>query len=167
MRIIHRFLIILVILLVSSVTMSVFAHFNTRFPGDLWLAQGIQSFSNDFLSSIMQGLSQIFDTLGSIIIVILTGLLLWWRTGWKDAVLVVVGGLLSARDPTLLTGGMITIIVDGCNHGRSPIAPTGHGFQTMFAQGCQFDESVQDSLEFPSFIKGGGIDLFHGIQSKK
>ena len=84
----HRFLIILVILLVSSVTMSVFAHFNTRFPGDLWLAQGIQSFGYDFFTSIMQGISTVFDTLGSFVIVATIGLLVWWRTGWREAVLI-------------------------------------------------------------------------------
>ena len=106
MRIKHRFLIILAILLVSSVTISVFAHFNTRFPGDLWLVQSIQSVETDFLTTIMKGISIIFDTLGSVIIVILTGLLVWWRTGWRDAVLVVVGGLLSA------TGALLKAIVD-------------------------------------------------------
>jgi len=106
MRIKHRFLIILVILLVSNVTVSVFAHYYVRFPGDLWLAQNIQSVETDFLTIIMKGISIIFDTLGSIIIVILTGLLLWWRAGWKDAVLLVVGGLLSA------TGALFKAVID-------------------------------------------------------
>ena len=102
----HRFLIILVILLVSSVTISVFAHYNDLFPGDLWLAQGIQSFSNDFLTTIMQGISFIFNTLGSLVIIAAIGLLVWWRTGWREAVLILVGGIFSA------TSSLFKAIID-------------------------------------------------------
>ena len=101
MRIKHRFLIILVILLVSSVTISVFAYFNTRFPGDLWLAQGIQSISNDFLTSIMQGISTALDSWISYIMVAAFALLFWWRTGWREAILILAGGVLAAVSSVL------------------------------------------------------------------
>ncbi|UCD08656.1 MAG: hypothetical protein JSU79_09885, partial [Dehalococcoidales bacterium] len=75
MRINYKFLFILVILLTLSITMSVFAHYYAQFPGDLWLAQGIQSISNDFLTLMMEYISFIFDTWGSFIIVVVLGLL--------------------------------------------------------------------------------------------
>ena len=103
MRINYRFLLILVILLTLCITISIFAHNNTRFPGDLWLAQGIQSIGNDFLNSIMEYISIIFDTWGSLIIVVTLGLLFWWRTGWREAVLVVTGGILAATSSLLKT----------------------------------------------------------------
>ena len=96
MRIQHRLFIILILLLVSSVTLSIFAHYNDRFPGDLWLAQGIQSVSNDFLTSIMQGISFVFDSWVSYLMVAAGALLVWWRTGWREAILILTGGILSA-----------------------------------------------------------------------
>lgn len=96
MRINYRFLVILVILLVSTVTISVFAYYNARFPGDLWLAQGIQSVSSDFLTSIMQGVSTILDSWGSYVLVAVVVLLVWWRTGWHEAVLILTGSILAA-----------------------------------------------------------------------
>ncbi len=96
MRIDYKILIILLILPALSIIISVFAHFYPRFPGDLWLVQGIQSVSNDFLSSIMQGISLIFDTVGSFIIVSITVLLVWWHTNWREAVLLLAGGIFSA-----------------------------------------------------------------------
>ena len=96
MHINYRFLLVILILLVSSITMSLFAHYNDRFPGDLWLALEIQSVNGDFLTSIMQGISYIFDTAGSFIIVAAIALLVWWRTNWREAVLVLTAGILAA-----------------------------------------------------------------------
>ena len=96
MHINYRFLLVILILLVSSITMSLFAHYNDRFQGDLWLALEIQSVNGDFLTSIMQGISYIFDTAGSFIIVAAIALLVWWRTNWREAVLVLTAGILAA-----------------------------------------------------------------------
>ncbi|UCC17751.1 MAG: phosphatase PAP2 family protein [Dehalococcoidales bacterium] len=106
MRINYKFLIILVVLLTLSITVSVFAYNNTRFPGDLWLAQGIQSINNDFLTSMMEYISFIFDTWGSFIIVVVLGLLFWWRAGWRESVLIVTGGILAA------TSSLLKMIID-------------------------------------------------------
>ena len=102
----RQFLIILILLLTSIITMSVFAHYKDRFPGDLWLAQSIQSISGDFLTSVMQGISFIFDSWFSYIMVVIISLLAWWCTSWKEAILVVVGGTLSA------TGALFKAIID-------------------------------------------------------
>jgi membrane-associated phospholipid phosphatase len=96
MRINYRFLIILVLLLASTITMSVFAHYNDRFPGDPWLTQSIQSISSDGLTSAMETVSFIFDIWGSVIIVVVIGLLVLWRAGWREAILILAGGIISA-----------------------------------------------------------------------
>ena len=106
MHINYRFLLVILILLVSSITMSLFAHYNDRFPGDLWLALEIQSVNGDFLTSIMQGISYIFDTAGSFIIVAAIALLVWWRTNWREAVLVLTAGILAA------TSSLFKAIID-------------------------------------------------------
>jgi undecaprenyl-diphosphatase len=103
MRINYRFLIILILLLASIITISVFAYYNDRFPGDLWLAQGIQSMSNDFLTSIMQGISILLDSWISYILVAVIALMVWWRTGWREAVLVLAGGILAATSAVFKT----------------------------------------------------------------
>jgi undecaprenyl-diphosphatase len=76
--------------------MSVFAFYNDRFPGDLWLAQGIQSISGDFFSSIMQGVSTILESWSSYVLVAVIAFLVWWRAGWREAVLILAGGILAA-----------------------------------------------------------------------
>ena len=106
MRADYKFLVVLLILLATTITMSVFAHYNDRFPGDLWLAQGIQSINGGLLTSLMDGITIVFGTLGSIIIVVAAGLLLWWRTSWHEAVLIVAGGLLST------TSSLFKAIID-------------------------------------------------------
>jgi undecaprenyl-diphosphatase len=100
------FLIILILLPVLTITSSVFAHYNDQFPGDLCLTEQVQSLSSDFLTSIMQGISYIFDSWFSYIMIVIISLLAWWRTSWKEAVLVVVGGILSA------TGALFKAIID-------------------------------------------------------
>jgi len=135
----RQFLIIFIPFLASIITMSVFAHYNNRFPGDLWLAQNIQSISSDFLTSIMQGISFIFDSWLSYIMVVIISLLAWWRTGWKEAVLVVVGGILSA------TGALFKAIIDRPRPSSDLIMifsesdrssfPSGHSFFAMMVFG--------------------------------
>jgi len=92
----RQFLIIFILFLASIITMSVFAHYNDRFPGDLWLTQSFQSISSDGLTSAMETVSFIFDIWGSVIIVVVIGLLVLWRAGWREAILILTGGIISA-----------------------------------------------------------------------
>ena len=102
----RRFLIILVILLVSAITMSVFAHYHDRFAGDLWLTQSIQSISSDGFTSTMETVSFIFDIWGSVVIVVVIGLLVLWRAGWHEAILILGGGVICA------TASLLKALVD-------------------------------------------------------
>ena len=139
MRINYRFLIILVLLLASTITMSVFAHYNDRFPGDPWLAQGIQSISNDSLSSIMQGISTLLDGWASYTLVAVIASLVWWRKGWREAVLILAGALLAA------TSAVFKAIIDRPRPSPDLITvfsqadtgsfPSGHSFFTFVTFG--------------------------------
>lgn len=135
----YKFPIIVVILLVLTITVSVFASFHTRFPGDLWLAQGIQSVSNDFLDTIMEGISFLLDSWVSYILVVVTGLVVWWRTGWREGVLILAGGLISA------TSALFKAVIDRPRPSPDLVAvfsesdtssfPSGHSFFTLMIFG--------------------------------
>ncbi|MBN2075846.1 MAG: phosphatase PAP2 family protein [Dehalococcoidales bacterium] len=139
MRINNKFLIILLILLTSTITMSVFACYNDRFPGDLWLTQGIQSISSDSLSSLMQGISTLLDSWISYILVAAIALLVWWRTGWREAVLVLAGAILAA------TSAVFKAIIDRPRPSPDLVTvfsqadtgsfPSGHSFFTFIVFG--------------------------------
>jgi undecaprenyl-diphosphatase len=92
----YKSMIILVILLVSTVVMSVFARYHDRFTGDLWLTQSIQSINSDGFASTMETVSFIFDIWGSVVIIVVIGLLVLWRIGWHEAILILAGGIISA-----------------------------------------------------------------------
>ena len=139
MRINYRFLIILALLLASTITMSVFAHYNDRFPGDLWLAQGIQSITSDFLSSIMQGVSTLLVGWASYILVAVIASLVWWRKGWHEVVLILAGAILAA------TSGVFKTIIDRPRPSPDLVTvysqadtgsfPSGHSFFTFLTFG--------------------------------
>ena len=102
----YKSMIILVILLVSTIAISVFAHYHDRFPGDLWLTQSIQSIGSDGFASTMETVSFIFDIWGSVIIVVVIGLLVLWRAGWREAILILGGGIICA------TAALLKALVD-------------------------------------------------------
>ena len=139
MRINYRFLIILALLLASTITMSVFAHYNDRFPGDLWLAQGIQSITSDFLSSIMQGVSTLLDGWASYILVAVIASLVWWRKGWHEVVLILAGAILAATTAVFKTiidrprpsPDLVTVY----SQADTGSFPSGHSFFTFLTFG--------------------------------
>jgi len=83
------------ILLVLSVILSIFAVFNSRFPGDLDMTLRLQSWNSSFVLSVMQWVSFIFGGWVSALVVVLIGIIVWWRIGKFEAMLVAVAGLLS------------------------------------------------------------------------
>jgi len=82
-------------LAIAALTMSIFAWFIKQFPGDLYWTLRLQSFHSNFLLSIMKGVSFIFGGWFSIVVVVGIGILVWWRIGKLEAILIPVAGLLS------------------------------------------------------------------------
>jgi undecaprenyl-diphosphatase len=96
-----RFKLIIGILAVLAVVVSIYARFTPLFPGDLYLTLRLQSFDNGFLLSFMKCVSFIFGGWSSALVVVIIGLLVWWRIGRLEAVMIAVGGLLTLVDTPL------------------------------------------------------------------
>ena len=90
-----KYKIIVGLLATVSLIMSIFAWFIKQFPGDLYLTLRLQSFHSNFLLSIMQGVSFIFGGWFSVVVVVVIGILVWWRIGKLEAILITVAGMLS------------------------------------------------------------------------
>jgi undecaprenyl-diphosphatase len=90
-----KYKLIIGFLAIPALIMSIFAWFIKQFPGDLYLTLRLQSFHSNFLLSIMQGVSFIFGGWFSVVVVVVIGILVWWRIGRLEAILIPVAGLLS------------------------------------------------------------------------
>jgi undecaprenyl-diphosphatase len=82
-------------LLILSVILSIFAHFVTQFPGDLFLTLHLQSLHNSFLLSFMQWISFIFGSWRLALLVVLIAILVWWQIGKRESLLFLTAGLFS------------------------------------------------------------------------
>lgn len=88
-------------LVILSLIISIYARFTARFPGDLYLTLRLQSFDNHFLLSVMQWVSFIFGGWGSVLVVIVISILVWWRIGRLEAIFIPVAGLLTLVNTVL------------------------------------------------------------------
>ena len=83
------------LLLVLSIIPAVFAHFTSYFPGDVWVAQHIQSLNSQFLTSFMIKVSQGFTGIPAAILIIVCVLTIWWRLGRLEAIFMAADGVIS------------------------------------------------------------------------
>ena len=90
-----KFLLIFGLLLILSLLLSIFAHFTAQFPGDLYFTRLLQSLQNGFLLSLMRGISFIFGSWRQALVMAFIAVLVWWRIGKREAVLILAGGLFS------------------------------------------------------------------------
>lgn len=100
-----KFRLIIGLLTTLALAASIYARFTPRFPGDLYLTLLLQSIGNGLLLSVMQWISFIFTGWSSVLLVVIIGIVLWWRIGRLEAILVAVGGLL-----TLINGALKLVI---------------------------------------------------------
>ena len=80
---------------VGSIIISICALLTPRFPGDLYLALRLQSIDSPFLLSLAQGIAFIFRGWYSALVVVVIGMFVWWRTGRREAVMILAAGLLN------------------------------------------------------------------------
>jgi undecaprenyl-diphosphatase len=90
-----KFKLIIGFLAILALIISIYARFTPRFPGDLYLTFHLQSFDNHFLLSFMYCVSFIFGGWSSVLVVVIIGILVWWRIGRLEAIMIPVGGLLT------------------------------------------------------------------------
>ncbi len=78
-----------------ALILSIGANIFNYFPGDLWLSHTIQSFVNPALTTFLTGVSWIFGDLHAVVLVIPVWLLVWWRAGLTESLLVPLASLIS------------------------------------------------------------------------
>lgn len=96
-----KFGLIVGFLTVLALIVSLYARFTPRFPADLYLTHRLQSFDSHFLFSLMQWVSFIFASWSSVLVVIAISILVWWRIGRLEAIIIPVGGLLTLVNTAL------------------------------------------------------------------
>jgi membrane-associated phospholipid phosphatase len=86
---------ILGFLAILAVVISICARFVPMFPGDLYLTLRLQSFNNHLTLSIMECASFIFGGWPAVLVVVAIGIVVWWRIGRLEAIMIPVGGLIT------------------------------------------------------------------------
>ncbi|MFC1927600.1 phosphatase PAP2 family protein [Chloroflexota bacterium] len=127
-----KFKLIIGFLAILALIVSIYSRFTLRFPGDLYLTLRLQSFDNHCLLSFMNCVSFIFGGWSSVLVVVFIGILVWWRIGRLEAIMIPVGGLL-----TLVNTGLKLAInrprpsadlVHILSHEQGNGFPSGHAF---------------------------------------
>jgi undecaprenyl-diphosphatase len=127
-----KFKLIIGFLAILALIVSIYARFTLRFPGDLYLTLHLQSFDNHFLLSFMYCVSFIFGGWSSALVVVIIGILVWWRIGRLEAIMIPVGGLLTLVNTPLKlavsrprpSAGLVHILSPEQGNGF----PSGHAF---------------------------------------
>lgn len=96
-----KFKLIVGSLAILALVISIYARFAPRFPGDLYLTLRLQSFNNHLILSTMECISFIFGGWSSVLVVVIIGILAWWRIGRLEAIMILVGGLITLLDTAL------------------------------------------------------------------
>jgi len=96
-----KFKLIVGLLAILALAISIYARFATMFPGDLWLTLQLQSFTSHFILSSMNCISSIFGGWRSALVVVAISIVIWWRVGRLEAIMIVVGGLITLANTAL------------------------------------------------------------------
>jgi undecaprenyl-diphosphatase len=78
-----------------AIILSVGAGIFNYFPGDLWFSRTIQSTANPGLTVFLKGVSWIFGDWHAVILVIPAWLLVWWKAGFTEGLLVPLASIIS------------------------------------------------------------------------
>ena len=82
-------------LVILSIILSIYARFTTQFPGDLYLTLHLQSIGNTFIISVLQGVSFISKVWYLILMFVISVIIVWWRIGRRESMVILMAGLLS------------------------------------------------------------------------
>jgi len=96
-----KFKLIVGFLAISALVISIYARFAPRFPGDLCLTLWLQSFNNRLILSTMECISFIFGGWFSVLIVVVIGIVVWWRIGKLEAIIILVAELITPVNTAL------------------------------------------------------------------
>jgi undecaprenyl-diphosphatase len=90
-----KFKLILGFLAILALVISICARLAPKFPGDLCLTLWLQSSNNHLILSTMECISSIFGGWSAVLVVVATGIIVWWRVGRLEAIMIVAGGLIT------------------------------------------------------------------------
>lgn len=93
-----KFKLIVGFLAVLALVVCIYARLTPIFPGDLYITVRLQSFNSDLLLSTMQYISFIFGGWSSALLVVVIGIIVWWRIGRLEAIMIPVAGLIALLD---------------------------------------------------------------------
>ena len=96
-----KFKLVVGFLVILALAISIYARFAPRFPGDLCLTLWLQSFNNHFIFSAMECISFIFGGWFSVLVVVAIGIVVWWRIGRLEAIMILVGELITLVNTAL------------------------------------------------------------------
>jgi len=96
-----KFKLIVGFLAIIALVISICAWFAPRFPGDLCLTLWLQSFNDNLILSTMKCISFIFGDWPSALVVVAISIVVWWRIGRLEAVMILVGGLITLVNSAL------------------------------------------------------------------
>jgi undecaprenyl-diphosphatase len=91
----RKAIVIAVILGVAAIAISLFIRHENFFPGDLSVTDFSQSLANPTLTSGLKGLSYIFGDWRAALLTTFCVVLILWRIGKREALMLVLAGLLS------------------------------------------------------------------------
>ena len=122
-----------------AIAMSICAYWLPRFPGDMNLTLLFQSIHNDTLLSIMKWVSYITAGWRSALLVIAGSIIVWWRLGKREAIMMTAAGIGSLLDSLFKimverprpTPDLVQVWVAE----QSSSFPSGHAFYAMLFLG--------------------------------
>ncbi len=119
-------------LAILALMVSIYAWFTPWFPGDLYLTLRLQSLDNHVLLLVMHWVSFIFGGWYSVLVVVIIGILVWWRIGRLEAILIPVAGLLTLVNTALKLAikrpRPSADLVQVLSHEQDNGFPSGHAF---------------------------------------
>ena len=115
-----------------AIAVSLYAHWVPRFPGDLRLTLLLQSIYSEPLRLVMGWLSFLSGGWRAALLVVASGVVVWWRLGRLESALVVAAGLSSLLNSALKvavnrprpTPGLVQVFAAEQGNGF----PSGHAF---------------------------------------
>jgi undecaprenyl-diphosphatase len=96
-----RFKLTIGILATIALVISIYARFTPMFPGDLSLILWLQSSDNHLMLSAMECISFIFGGWSAVLVVVAAGIIVWWRVGKLEAIMILAGGLITLVNTAL------------------------------------------------------------------
>ena len=126
-------------LAILAIVISLFAHFESRFPGDLELTLLFQSIHRRLLLSAMESVSYATGEWRAAVLVIISGIVVWRCLGRFEGSLIPLAGLITLINSALKmainrprpTPDLVTIYLP--QTGKS--FPSGHAFFAIFILG--------------------------------